>query len=91
VSIGNFLSTYNNITSMPVEKERKPLKHLKAARLLLFVCAIAIVLVLFYLSSINVISYNAYLISGFGIVVAAAIINYVLVRFYGNKPPNRIA
>jgi type III secretory pathway component EscU len=75
---------------MTVENQRKPFS-LKIARILLFTCAIAVVLILFYLSSINAISYNAYLISGFGVVIAAAIINYALVRIYGNRPPNKTA
>ncbi|MDR0492623.1 MAG: hypothetical protein LBH74_03155 [Nitrososphaerota archaeon] len=71
---------------MLLEKEQK-FKKLKIARILLFVVGIAAVLLLFYLSAIGAISNNAYLISGFGIVVTIAIINYTFIRVYGNKPP----
>ena len=75
---------------MTLEKEGKPF-NLKIARILMFVCAIAIIIVLFYLYSINIIPYNAYLLSGFAIVIATAIINFVLIRRYGRRPTSRTA
>jgi len=71
------------------EKEKKSNK-LRLARILLFICAIASVLLLFYSSTIlKIISNDVYLIGGFGVVVASAIVNYALIRIYGNKPPKQ--
>jgi len=71
------------------EKEKKS-NNLRLARILLFICAISSVLLLFYSSTIlKIISNDVYLIGGFGVVVASAIVNYALIRIYGNKPPKQ--
>jgi len=66
-------------------KKEKNSPRLKIARVVLFIFMITIVLLLFYLSTINIISSDTYLISGFGTLIASAIINYAIVRVYGNK------
>jgi hypothetical protein len=71
------------------EKEKKS-NNLKIARILLFICAITAVILLFYSSTVlNIISNDVYLIGGFGVVVASAIINYALIRVYGKRPPKQ--
>jgi cellulose synthase/poly-beta-1,6-N-acetylglucosamine synthase-like glycosyltransferase len=72
------------------EKEQKS-NSLRITKILMFVCSITAIVLLFYLSTIGVISNNAYLGGGFGIVIAVAIINYALIRIYGNKQPKRLA
>ena|GEM_PF-1621045 len=75
---------------MLAEKDKKS-SNLRLARILLFIFAIASVILLFYSSTIlKVISNDVYLIGGFGVVVASAIINYVLIRIYGKRPPKQL-
>jgi hypothetical protein len=73
---------------MLLEKEQK-FNRIKIARILLFVVGIVAVLLIFYLSLIGDISNTVYLLSGFGVVIAVAVINYTFIRVFGNKPPNK--